>query len=213
MDIVPKVALRDASAFPTFKDRLNKIHSRAIFDLLDNRAFPSNGVYLLVDYEGSYTELGSDVPYYMIYATGSFYFSLTEQHVFRFFGFHGQGTKDRPVYKNFYKGGPDDFIGLDYMQMPGYKVSIFRFDYRFNLTDKLYMVLIGATGKNEVDIDPDFPDPESVGKAIWARAAGLAIGINSPLGPLQITYGHGFNAMFQFPENRSYFFFTAGLNF
>jgi len=209
VSLYPDVTIYNQPDTANGQESLVKLAGRFVFDSMDNADSPSSGLYLVSNAENSMDALGSKKDYRRFDVAFSYYLSASENHVFRLYGFSGIGSKDMPVTRYFYHGGPGDFVGADYQQLSGYKLNIAGLDYRLHLYRRSYVILSLAVASHNTN----YPNQETAGTS--GTLYGLALGtmINSPFGPIQVQYARGFGKAYHFPKNRSYLFITAGFKF
>lgn len=186
----PKIAYSDPVLFPTWKDTLNKLQLGATIDTLDDVLLPCSGIFLNAVYEGSYRSLKSDIAYSKRELTVDFYFTFRKIHTIRTFGFWGASSSSLPIYKYFNMGRPEVFIGMDYGQVFGNKMKLFRGEYRLTFNQMFYGKIISNFA---FDLKCSLPHMTYLPHRLWG--AGLGLGLNSPLGPLEICYGLGSKSM------------------
>ncbi len=209
MDIEPEVALPDPVLFPSWKNRLRTLRFSNIIDQRDNTLIPRRGYLLSAKYEGSFVQLLSSDRYYKFNIIFENYLSLTARHTVRFYGFYGQASQDIPVYKNFYLGGPKNFVGLEYFQLTGQKIGIVRLDWRYRFSERWYGTLIANSAYDERR-----QNERIVGGTFrWMHALGAALTLDTPFGPFEVTYAYNFNSFYANKNNESYLYFRAGYNF
>lgn len=208
MNIEPDIAYRDIELFPTWKDRLRKVQLSFRLDFLDDVLLPREGVFIQANYEGSFKSLGSNIDYTRMEISANIYHTFNRRHTGRFFAFWGKGTRDLPVYKFFYKGGPEEFVGMEYNQLAGNKMSILRFDYRYEHKKDIFIKLIVNAALNYINRFQSFPINS---KIIWGY--GIGVKFLSPVGPLQFIFSRGEKSAYEHEEKRNIFYFTAGYKF
>ena len=209
MDIEPEVAIPDPVRFPSWKNRLRTIRFSNIIDQRDNTLIPVEGFLLSAKYEGSFLQLISSDRYYKLRIILENYLPFSTRNNIRFFGFYGQASQDIPIYKNFYLGGPDNFVGLDYYQLTGQKIGIVRLDWRYRFSDRWYGKLIVNSAYNELRQNERIVS----GSFRWMQAVGTSLTMDTPFGPFELTYAYNFNSFYRNENNKSFFYFQAGYHF
>jgi NTE family protein len=208
MNIRPDVALRDTELFPSWKDRLRKTELSFSLDYLDNVLLPRKGVLIQAVFEGSFKRLGSAIEYSRTEISADFYHTLGRRHTGHVQAFWGYSTKEIPIYKYFYKGGPEDFVGVEYGQLNGNKLAFVRLDYRYEYKKDVFIKLIAnATLNSQVRMNKGVLNPGAV--------VGYGIGVQflSPVGPLQFIFSRGDRSTYSPGKKRNILYFTAGYRF
>lgn len=208
MNIEPEIAFPDAEIFPIWRDELRKVQVTANFDVLDDVLLPRRGYRIRAEFEGSFRKLGSQLEYKRTEVSADFYASVGRRHTARLLAYWSRGSWDLPLYKYFYLGGPETFVGLDYHQLAGNRINLMRFDYRYEYRENLFFKLIVNTAFN-YSYDAA-PQPLQV-KQIWGY--GVAVKYLSPFGPLEMTFARGEKGIFAPGPQRNIVYFTAGYKF
>ena len=204
MDVKPNVAFSDPVKFPVWDEKLQKVKATLIYDHLDNVSTPSRGAYLSARYEGSYSRLDSEHPFEQAELFVDLYTTLLKRHTFRLYGFTGTGHS-LPIYKTPNQGHPSVFVGMDYDQLFGSKLSVLRTDYRYQVHTGLYLKLIFNTAFH-ITQETEFytVNPENV--------IGMGVGMKlvSPIGPVELILSRGSKHFGGNGEMQNVFYFTFG---
>jgi NTE family protein len=207
MNIKPDVAIRDSSQFPRFNEKLRVISVSGIIDRLDNVLLPRSGFYIFGRYDDSRTELGSDLDYYRFELKARLFLTYAKLHSIMFQGFWGT-SKDLPVYKKFFLGGPDSFVGLDYMQLVADEVTVARIDYRYEFKKDIFIKLMGNAA---FGYRVDGQSPPSGNNIILGYAIGIQL--QSIIGPFEIIYSRGDKSPLNPGPKQYNYYFKAGVIF
>jgi NTE family protein len=178
--------LPDPAFLPGLRTSLKRVAATATLDTLDSVWTPSRGLFFRANYEGSYSLLGSDLPYELAEASLDVYETFSQKHSLRFYGYWGDSSKETPFYKWLDQGRPDSFIGMDYDQLLGNQMKILRGEYRYKLNDFVYLK---AAGNVAFDFKQRWPAETYSPDLLWGVGAGVQIA--SPAGPLELIYGVG----------------------
>jgi len=143
MNIKPDIALPEQRLFTDLKDRLRRLQVLIRLDLLDDVLVPRRGLLLQGQYEGSYQRFRSDIPYTRMSVSADIYTTFLRRHTTRILCFWGTGSSGLPIYKQHNLGKPETFVGMPYDQMKGNRMTILRFDYRFEFRKNLFFKLMG----------------------------------------------------------------------
>ena len=208
MFIEPDIALSDQTLFPTWEDRLREVRLTAEFDNLDSRLIPSNGLYAHFQYEGSFDELNTDVPYQWIHFYADLFHTFQSKHTVRLLNYWRESTSRLPVYKHYYNDDPEHLIGPDYHQVAMNDVSFVRLEYRYRLAQSLYMRLIANTTYR---LGFQLDDPSYDLSQIWGF--GIGIKVMSLLGPIDIVLSRGSKSAYREDQAQTNLFFSFGYRF
>ncbi len=174
------------------EDELRQIRATFQIDTLDDVVLPRAGTRVRASYEEGTPDLDSDLAYRVTEVAVDRYRSVG-RHTIRAHFYHGR-VWDAPVYKFLDRGRPDRFIGLEYHQLFGSRITIARLDYRLRLTDLAHLKVMG-------NLAPEFTfrlDDEPVeATAVWG--AGVGIKFVTLLGPFEVLVSHGH---LDFPDSR-----------
>ena len=184
IDVNPNVALPDTIQFPSWKDELHKLQVSTTFDNRNDVIIPKKGTLLNITYEGSSELLNTDVLYNKYELNLEYYKTYRKRHTFRLFTQFGHSNDKLPIYKWFYYGGPNKLVGAEKNEFVHYRTSIFGIDYRFMITDKLYLKTIYNIAPN---YGGDFYPIEL--KTIYGYGFGLKY--VTYLGPLELIFSRG----------------------
>ncbi|NQT24983.1 patatin-like phospholipase family protein [candidate division KSB1 bacterium] len=208
MFVEPKIAISDATLFPTWKERLREVRATATFDNLDCRLTPTDGLYAHFQYEGSFDELQTDVTYQWIHFFADLYHTFNNTHTVRMLNYWRESSSKLPVYKHYYNDDPEHLIGPDYHQVAMQGVSFIRLEYHYKLVESFYLRLIGnVTYRLQYIDDPHYPE---VGQ-IWGYGIGLKM--ISLLGPVNIILSRGSKGAYETDHVQTNLFFSFGYRF
>ncbi len=215
MNVEPEIAMAgiiqtttDTIAFESWYDKLHKLQAAFHYDMLDDVFLPREGILIRADYEGSFKELGTDKEYKQVEISADLYRTFGRLHTGRIFALHCQSSGTLPIYKFFSYGGPESFIGVDYDQLFGDKMSILRFDYRYQYKPDLFLKLIVNTVLNyEYHFENFTYKPEPV----WGY--GISLTFLSTIGPLELIFSRGEESVFNPGNKKNNIYFTAGYQF
>ena len=206
MEITPDIAFSDPAKFPQWDETLHRISASLIFDRLDDLSTPNHGAYITARYEGSYKRLKSELPYEMVQMSADFYHTINKRHTIRLYGFNGSGHS-LPIYKTPNQGHPATFVGMDYDQLFGTKLSVLRTDYRFLIDSSVYLKFIFNTAFN-IRQKTQFYDitPGAV------LGYGIGLKWQSPIGPFELIFGRGDKHFASEHEMQNVFYLLVGSN-
>ena len=165
---------------------LSKIRLTATLDTLDDPRDPRRGVLLRGLYEGSFTSLGSDLPYELAEASLDLYGTFLRRNTVRLYGYWGTSSGDLPFYKYLNQGRPATFMGMEFDQLQGTAMKIVRADYSYRFS-RWVQFRLSANAAFGVDAHlPGTPHPPAT-----LRGMGAGVVVNTPIGPLEFFYGLG----------------------
>ncbi len=207
-DIKPEIALPDTAIFPAWNENIHAIDVNFHLDLLDDVYDPHRGISVRASYEDSRRDLGSALEYRRAEVFANGYLTFAGKHTVRFGIFHGQGTENLPVYKYFYTGGPETFIGVNYDQLSGNTLTFLRWDYTYHLRKNLRLSFVM---NKAVSYGATIADEALGNKTMWGY--GLGCKYLTPLGPIELIYARGEKSIYQSGNKRNLFYFRAGYRF
>lgn len=208
MNLRPNTAISDPSLFPRLKDRLRKIEAVLTIDTLDDVLVPESGLWMRAEYEGSFSELNSDVNYNRKSVALDLYTTFLQHHTLRFYGYWGDGSRRLPIYKYHNQGNPLTFVGMHYNQLFGNRLSLIRVDYRIALKSFLYLKLMA-----NMTLDFECRYPETTYRPDNLKGVGIGIMFTSPVGPIELAFSRGNKSFTEPGKGQSLITFTAGTRF
>ncbi len=202
------VSYENQSLFPSLKDSLRKIQATMTFDMLDDVLLPKKGILINASYEGSFKRLKSDIYYYIFDVYADFYLTYLRRHTARIYGYWGTSSPDLPVYKFLNQGRPNIFVGMYYDQLQGSKMSLLRFDYRYEYKRFLYFKFMA-----NVALNYEYRLPAAVFTSDNMFGFGFGLMFVSPIGPIELIYSRGSKSIMQSGVGRDIWYFTFGTKF
>jgi len=184
MDVTPEVAYPDSSQFPSWNHEIRTIRFNALHDSRDDVNIPTNGTFANIFYEASNELFNTDIVYNKFELNIDFYKTYGKRHTFRLFTQFGLSNDDLPIYKWFYYGGPNRFIGAEKYELAYYRTSIYGIDYRFKLSDNLYI-------KTMYNVTPNYNKDFYPIESELLSGYGVGLKYNTLLGPLEFIYSRG----------------------
>ena len=107
-----------------------------------------------------------------------------------------------------YQGRPNSFVGMEYDQLHGSKLSILRFDYRYQHKKDVFLKLIVNTAFDlELNVPPVLYKPHN----LWGFGVGIML--LSPVGPIEFIFSRGDKNLLGRREMRNVVYFTLGYKF
>ena len=204
MNVTPDVAFGDPASYPGWNENLRKLTASFTWDSLDDLTNPNRGIYISAQYEGSYRQLKSEWPYELYKLSADVYFTIRNRHTFRLYGFSGSGHS-LPVYKTPNQGHPAVFVGMQYDQLFGNRISVIRTDYRFRIHSNVYCKLIYNRAFNLVQETQFYRvTPE------YVQGVGAGIKIITPAGPVELIMSRGNKHFGDQNEMQNVFYFLFG---
>lgn len=208
VNVHPDIASDESIRFTTWKDRLWEVHLNSDIDRLDDAFAPHKGMLLHIGYEESIKTLKARSRYSRLEIYGDWYHTIWKKHIIRLYGFFGESQIEGVANKFLYQNGPDRFIGADYDQVVGTRMSVLRFDYAFEFRKNAFLKVIVNTlfnFQNEYMAPGIRPEPMT--------GYGFAVKYVSPVGPIQLALGHGSRSVYKSVVKQGILYLTAGYNF
>lgn len=204
--VEPDIAFPDPELFPSWNDELRKIQANLVVDSRDNAILPRNGLYLNALYENSMEFFKTDLIYNRYSADINYHYTVFKYHTFRMSAFYAWASANTPVYKYFYKGGPDTFVGFDHLQLAGPNLGIARLDYRYEHKRDIFFKFIYNISKNYYNY------PSDIQIADYFQGWGVGVKFLSLIGPLEIIYARGPKNVSKPVKMRGILYVQAGFN-
>ncbi|NOZ60331.1 MAG: BamA/TamA family outer membrane protein [Calditrichaeota bacterium] len=208
LNIKPEIGFPYSGGLSEWKDELHQLSFALDIDVLDDVLLPHNGFQINAKYEQSFQKLKTDLPFKRFEASGDFYFSPNEKNMLRFFGFYGDGSKDLPIYKYFNKGKPEYFVGLEFDQLTGNKLTIFRLDYRYEHKKDVFFKIMANVAVNSSYRIADVTYPFNT-----LYGFGFGVKLLSPIGPLELIFSRGTKNMTGEQKYQNQFYVIMGYKF
>ena len=209
LDIAPEIGM---PGLPEWKHDLTRFTSTLAVDRLDRSLIPNKGWKLNADYEWSSPSLLSDIEFTRFEMTLDAYKPLDKHGNLHLRGHFGVSSGIEALnYLWFYTGGPESFVGIDYLRLAWYRMANMRIDYRYRLNKQTYFKAIYNLAPNFTWLDDEMFYPESV-----TSIHGLGVGLvyDSTIGPIQLIYSRGDNELEVEKHFQSgYLYFTVGMHF
>jgi NTE family protein len=116
--------------------------------------------------------------------------------------------KDLPIYKFMNLGRPETFVGMEYDQLLASRLSILRFDYRYEYKKDIFFKFIVNCA-----LDAEYRRPEATVRFhnLWGMGVGLTL--LSPVGPLEIIFSRGDRNYVGSHTMQNVVYFTLGYKF
>jgi NTE family protein len=180
-----------------------------ILDYLDDVFVPRKGVVIKGSAEYSQSSFGSSSDYLKFSFGYDAYATISAYHTFRLKGdFMTASGPTLPLAKEFFIGGPDEFVGADYQQIVGTRFVVIRAEYRYQYKRDIFLKGIVNTifDPNALNvINPTFKEPQF--------GYGAAVMFTSILGNLELTIARGNKSYYDAHDKQILFHFSAGVKF
>ncbi len=186
MNVKPNIAVPDPFMFPSWRQQLRTLRATMNIDLLDDLLLPRTGYQLRIGYEAGLPELKSQVHYNLFQASLDLYATFLRRHTTRIFAFSGMSWNDLPLYKFMNLGRPETFVGMEYDQLFASRLSILRFDYRYEFKKDIFFKFIGNGA-----FYPQYKREGVTYKLHHLYGVGAGIVLISPVGPIEIIMSRG----------------------
>ena len=203
VDIFPTIGV--SGSLPVWNEMNRRLHLNTQIDCFDDVLLPRKGFLINFDYDYVPEGIGSEITYRREEIKLDIYHTIKKRHTFRLltqYGYyHGNVLT---YYKWMYFGGPPSFVGMDYNELAHYRTSFYRFDYRYQGINPLFLKFIFNIAPNyKGDFYPIKKD----------RLIGYGIGfiLLTPIGPLEMIYSRGDEIISD--SMQSHLYFTFGYMF
>ncbi|TFG97337.1 MAG: hypothetical protein E4H13_11105 [Calditrichales bacterium] len=206
MSVEPNIAYPDPLMFPSWSPKLRYFYGYLTMDNRDDPILTRSGFFLKARYEFSNKSFGSALNFERYDIDINHHTTFGKYHTIRIGGYYGWATKDIPVYKYFYTGGPNSFVGSDYQQMAASNLAYIRFDYRYEFKKDIFIKFITNFGRV---FRHDYP-VENVANIIEGYAMGLKF--LSIVGPIELMFSRGYRGILKPIEYRNMIYVQAGFN-
>ncbi len=218
VDVFP--AIGESDSLPVWDEKNRRLNLKAQIDWLDDVLIPRKGFLLNLGYEYTPQGIGSEIIYRKEEIALDIYYTINKRHTFRLltqYGYyHGNFFN---LYKWFYFGGPQDFVGIDYNEFAYYRSSFYRFDYRYQGANPFFLKFIFNFAPNydgefyPLEIDRKFDTGY-----IWFDRGLIGYGIGfiilTPIGPLEMIYSRGSEIISESKNAmQNHLYFTFGYKF
>jgi len=207
MNIKPDIALLDPAQFPRFRDRLHQIRIESELDNIDEILLPREGNRLHGMYESGLKKLNSDIEYSRLEFSGEIYLTTAHRHTFMLAGLHVSTSKNLPIYKAYYFGGAESFIGMDYTQLITDHANIVRFFYRYEYKRDIFLKIL-YNAAFDYRISNTRPPNGHI-----LSGYGIALKFISIIGPLEFTFARSEFSPYRPGEKQNNIYVTAGYKF
>jgi NTE family protein len=193
--IDPNIAFSEEFTWPEWKYPVHLFRIYLNFDLLDDPLNPRHGYTSKIGYEKTINLIKQRDNYRRLYIDQSFYGTLFRRNTSSIHLFFGL-TQRAELYRYYYLGGPNTFIGYNYDEFSGPNMGIYRFENALHLNNIFSILGIfngGNIRKNYQEIDL---------KTNFKTGYGIGLQINTLVGP--------FRYIISFSEKETVQYFTFG---
>ena len=208
LNIKPEIGYPYDNGLPEWKDELNQLSFALDIDVLDDVLLPRKGFQINAKYEQSFQKLKTDLPFKRFEASGDFYFSPSKKNTLRFYGFYGNGSEDLPIYKYFNKGKPEYFVGLEFDQLTGNKLTLFRMDFRYEHKKDIFFKIMA-----NVAVNSSYRISDTVYPFNTLYGFGVGVKLLSPIGPLELILSRGTKNMMGRQKYQNKLYVVIGYRF
>lgn len=208
LDIEAYIAVKDPERFPDLENKLSKIKLNLDYDTVDDILLPRKGQLVHFQAEDNLKRLGSDFSFIKMHVSADFYQTLHRKHTLRLHGFWGMCTEQTPVYNYLNRGYPDYFVGVDYNEMVGTRLSIGRLEYRYEYKKDIFFSLIVNSA---FQYQYRLARKTYTSNNIWG--VGLGVKLLSPIGPIDFIYARGPNNLYCTNLKSDKFYVKLGYHF
>jgi NTE family protein len=208
IDIHPLIAYPEPGFFLNWNDNLNNLTLRFDLDNLDHALLPKNGIRIYSEIERSFKILQSPTEYFKAEISMNLYHTWKKRHTSRYFVFYGYSTQSTPIYKHFFIGKPENFVGMNYDQLAGAHLGIIRWEYQYQIKPSVYVKFIS-------NLVP-YGEYRYRGETIYFRRLwGIGLGgvITTPVGPIELIVSEGSHGLIVRESRGYHVYFKMGYQF
>ncbi len=172
-----------------FSERLVDLRVGSFVDTRDRSSFPRSGILSNIFFESSLKGLNSQMSFskiyfdYETYQTAFSDFTLKQHYIFGF------GDNSLPLTRQFSLGGEDMFYGLREDALRGRQILLASAELRVKLPIKIFF---DTYLSGRFDIGDVWQERENVILKTLKQGVGMALGLDTPIGPLVVSVGKAF---------------------
>ena len=181
-------------------------YSQMILDIdqIDDLLNPRSGYLMIADYQKSNDH---EKTFNYLNIKSEYFKTFHHNHTIRLFGMYKDASEDIPINLTSTYGGYNWAIGYDEFELTSYELSLLGFEYQFHYKNSTTLrFIINHIGKyNNLLFDgPEIKDPINYG---------FGIKIRSLLGPINFTWGRGYDTIMNEKSKRTnIFYFNFGVH-
>lgn len=172
---------------PDLSNQLAGFTASFKMDTMDRMPFPSGGLSSDLTFTRMLKDVGSDLDFSRLEWHGTMAISLAKRHLIRpVWRLVSSFDTDPPFSQAVFLGGFEGMWGYAYDEFLGQDLANLQFIYRYELTPIVYLRLAGNVGGTWMSL--------SEARDNWERlywGGGLGLGLDTPLGPLELALGLG----------------------
>ncbi|MEJ2636919.1 MAG: BamA/TamA family outer membrane protein, partial [Calditrichia bacterium] len=187
----PSIAFAEGITWPEWKYLVHTTRIYSVADFLDDPLDPRHGYKGQFDYEKTLDMLDQQDSFDKLYLKQSFYGQIFPKTTTGMHLFLGLG-RNLPVYRYFYLGGPDSFVGMNYDEFFGPNVAIYGIDNKIRLNNRFSLLAI-FNGGNLWD---DYQNFDLTKNRYTGYGGGIQI--NTIAGPFRFIIGHSGGITYQY---------------
>ncbi len=180
----------DNPSFATSEMGVVVLGASSTIDTRDRNPLPSKGIYLHVMYSSAQKAFGSSLSFTKLNGVYDLYVSSSD----RILTFHprllfGYGDRTMPRSEFFHLGGLDSFIGLQENEFEGRQQFVGSLEVRARLPFTLFFDTYLSA---RYDLGQTIDMPEQIAFTRLLHAVGVALSLNTPIGPAVFAVGRAF---------------------
>lgn len=162
---------------------LRKLKFETLFENFDKMPFPHSGNKHIFSLEFAGKFVGGDAEFTKFYTSHESYIPLCKTFTYHPRLALGASRSGLPSSEQFYLGGIDSFIGFRTDHLSGDKMFIFSNELRINLPLNLYYTA-------RYDLGEVYNSTAQIKLRNLRNAVGVALSLDSPIGPFTFGYGY-----------------------
>jgi len=174
------------SGYPVGRETINALTFHSVVDTQDRVPFARRGRYVHLAYSMAFRQLQSEPTFFKFFARLESSTTLRKRHTLnpRFMA----GTSDQftPFSEQFRLGGPEEMYGLRDQELVGRHFVLMSLEHRYRFPTKF---IFDTYLMPRVDFGAMWRDKDDVNYKKFSRSLGIALGWDTPFGPVIFAVG------------------------
>lgn len=176
----------EGSGFATGRETINTLTFRSVVDTQDRVPFARRGRYMQLFYSMAFRELQTEPTFFKFYARLESTTTLRKRHTLHPRIMVGTSDQTTPFSEQFRIGGQEEMYGLREQELVGRHFVLMSLEYRYRFPTKF---LFDTYFSPRIDFGAVWRDKNDVNYKKFSRGLGIALGWDTPLGPMIIAVG------------------------
>jgi len=174
------------SGYATGRETINTLTFRSVVDTQDRVPFARHGRYVQLAYSMAFRQLQSGSSFFKFYARLESTTTLRKRHTLHPRIIAGTSDQTTPFSEQFRIGGQEEMYGLREQELIGRHFILMSLEYRYRFPTKF---LFDTYLSPRIDFGAVWRDKNDVNYKKFSRGIGIALGWDTPLGPMLIAVG------------------------